>query len=183
MAVNLLPEYERAALRREYYLRLSIVALAFLFFCLIVGIALLVPSYILSSGTRESLEERAALLAKSSSSAVSADIDRKRSEIEARLSVLSGRAGGYPPTAFVEGVARARPSGVKIERLSVVGGAADASFVTVSGIAESREALLSFSRALEKIPLFKKTELPLSDLARSQAIPFTIRMEAASPAL
>ncbi len=178
MAVNLLPEQERAVLRREYYFRLAIVGSAFLFFCLVIGIMLLIPSYILSSGVQESLQERVELLSKSSSASLSAEVDRKRAEIASRLSTLSERAMGYAPTALIEGVVGTRPSGIKMDRLSIVK-SGSGTFVTVSGVASSREALVSFRRTLEKVSLFATVELPLSDLARSQSIPFTLRMEVA----
>lgn len=54
--------------------------------------------------------------------------------------------------------------------------------VLIIGKADSRESLIDFKKSLEVEKTFRNIDLPVSDLAKSKDIKFSLRVTAASPA-
>ena len=172
--INLLPESERKAVRREYLFRLSLVALLLSSFCFLAGGAALLPSYVLSQAKKRSLEGQAAVAQRSAQLTTSAGADKELSTLREQLSFLSSNLRMGVPTQMLFRVLEEAGEHIALSRFSFAESPNDGVTLTLSGTAESRESLVAVSQALKKDPRFAQTNLPVSNLAKSTSVPFTM---------
>lgn len=169
---NLLPQEEKAALRKEYKYREYTVIIGSILALFIAGIASLFPSYILSITKRQTV-----------------DIDRQSLEQQlnrnsgtaagtvARAESLSASLSAIPDeqmTTWLRTIIDARSSGVVLLRFSFVEGAEGALALELQGVSRTRTALQQFERTLQTIPKLTGVKVPIESYTRETNIPFTI---------
>lgn len=171
---NLLPGTERAHVRGERYMRLGVYALLGVLVSILMGGILSLPSFFVAKSRERTLTaQRDALvqlieLKQSSTTGVAIN------EIKARLALLeSARTADSPHNLFVDIITRA-PAGVVIWNYTFMRESEDVVVATLSGRADSREALLSFGDALRQSGTFGSVDIPVASLARSENIPFSL---------
>lgn len=172
---NVLPLSDKIHYKRMRMLRVAIVLSGMAVLVSMVGIATLIPAFMRAQGilsdaqlrvsvteseatteTRETLNARALLL-------------RKQVEALAASNEQDALAVLYAMLA----VADTQGNAIVITRISygIVNGA---NTVVVAGVARTREALDAFGRALKKDPATKTAVIPVSLLAGSEGIEFSI---------
>lgn len=178
--INVLPKERLQNLRSIYFVRLGVVACAFLILSVLFHGALLVPSYLY---LRTSIIEKEAQAA-----ALSAQLGGTEEEIATRAEALKGNAtylarlGNVPsastnirailalnrPDVHITDITFAAPTGTT--------GKAAVGKMVVTGVAETREALRAYNVALSGLPFITKADLPISAYAKESNIQFSITL-------
>lgn len=174
--INILPDHGRATARRIYRLRLvAIVLWAAAIACLIAA-GLLSPAYFRALASEAASRAESAALGEGNVKNKDADelLAAATTYVEAYAPYLSGLSIGERIVAISE----ARPAGITFSRIGYEKGSDS---VRVSGIASTRDALLSFEKSLRTLPHVEAVELPVSDLAKSTQAPFSVSVRFAPP--
>ena len=173
---NLLLEKDKRALRKEYLLRVSIVALTFLFFLFVIGIIFLFPSYFISWTKEDVIRDQLEITKRSI--AVREQEAKVAILIEAKekLNLLTIRNDQLSTASLFEIIVRAKPEGVRLSGLLFREHKEAQNELVVEGVALQRETLLSFKNSLEENEFFEAVNLPISNLAPDKDIDFTIRI-------
>ena len=171
--VNLLPKTEKKNLKISYYTRIVTVLFILLSSVFFVGGALLVPSYFLSKNTAESsqryvqaLEETVGL--------------RERDGVTDEMRALSEKTRllrefgttGYSSELFEE-ILNVKSSKVIIASIAF-SGSGEVAF-SLSGVSEDRASLLSFVGSLKDNQKITGVDIPVSQLAIDEDLPFSIK--------
>lgn len=175
MKLNFLSDLNKKIVFKEYLIRLCIFFFFFFFFSMLCALVFLIPSYFLT-GTKER--------------AISSDHFRimnktqeKGESIESRLiikntinkmNLLSSEVLPVGVYELLEKVLSNKGSVIKINSFFYGGEKGGLKELKISGIAETREGLLSFSKLLKKEKFFEKIEVPIPNLAKYKNLEFTI---------
>lgn len=175
MRHTLLPLQERVMLRREYHIRVTIVFLFMVCVSILVGIASLLPTYI----DAKQLEKD--ILAKSvkGNEEQSADIKEFQKNVARSLSLLDSLDKSKEPTTFsniIYSVINMR-GGLKFSNFSVTKNGTTTYTIQIQGLAPNRTALLNFKTNFEGLSPDNKVDLPVSELAKSSNIQFSIQLK------
>lgn len=175
--MNLLPKIERENLAKGLKLRFVIMFLFLLSASFWVGFISLLPSYFLTSGYFSSNAESAFLLKYKDDESVKSILNLPQ-EINSKLNFLQLILKEQTPASYFSKISNLLPKGVKINSISF---AKDQNFkgkvgtiILISGIAGSRDSLISFTEALEESNLFSLVEVPVSSLTKNRDLPFSI---------
>ncbi len=181
---TLLPEHEMKSLRHEYRTRLFIVALFFISCGIALGIATLIPAYILSSAKEGRAQAEATELFKKNkvSGTAQAEKDLVRSQTIVKKIIVEEGRPMY--SDILQGILAYRSTYISITSLDLsrpteVAGATGTTTpaeIIIQGKSATRESLVAFKKSLEGDKKFLKVELPLSDLAKSKNITFTMKL-------
>lgn len=174
----LLPKEEMRILRREYRVRLSIIVLFFASCAILAGMIGLLPSFAQVRAEKKELLAKFEELEKTrkENGAEQIEKDLLRSQAIAKKILETENDAVY--SSIVEKVIAKRPQQVALSFLDL-GRSEDTATTTlmsVQGKAANREALLEFKKRLESDPAIKSVELPLSDLAKSRNVAFTVKI-------
>ncbi|HEU0080815.1 MAG TPA: hypothetical protein VFQ72_02210 [Candidatus Paceibacterota bacterium] len=174
--LTFLPRTYRIEVEREYRRRVYAVAAWLLALLMLVGAALVLPTYARLSSEKAAAE--AALRAASQSAGGDASlVDTRLADLQDKAKALDDLAARRSLVWAVERVAAAREqAGVSITGLGIKRGGGAGS-ISVSGTASSREALVAFTKALQAEPSFKDVSLPVSALAKSVSLPFSLGID------
>ena len=179
--INLLPPEERGRIKKEYRLRVIAVYTFFIGSAIFVGFILLLPAYFLTNVVVHDAEREATVLENSSEST-------KREEINAKLLLTKERlraiAEGDIRTELyevVQKVAAHRTKAITIRSFSYTRGLTEEqpSSLLISGVADTRDDLLSFTQELQDDDFFEEVVLPVSSLAKDQDIKFDLDIKGA----
>ncbi len=178
--INLLPAAARTRARQEYRRR----ALALWTF-LAAAVAVIASVFLLPTDLMLEQQMAAAHSAESQIQTTLQDpallsSAQEVSASSALLSRISAVAASPRPSAILQLILAARPSGIAVEEISVSTAGAAAS-VNLGGIAATRDALLGYKTALLAIPGVGSADFPVGDLAASSTIAFTIDVHYTPP--
>jgi len=173
---NLLPEEHRKRIRNEYHIRATIIALILLLIVALVGMALLIPSYFLSQSKKNSVREQAVLIERSIELTESRTSFALLRETQSRLKLLSQAQGQVSSIEILTEILSEKGSGIRLSDITIDGVSPSAT-VSLSGSADRRDDLLSLKEALERNDRFSSISLPISDLAKSTDIHFTLTLK------
>lgn len=176
---TLLPEKEIKSLKKEYRTRLFIVLLFFISYAILAGIVSLIPSYVFSyNQEKEALKNLQVLQAdrhergtdtiiKDLSDAQELIKKLKKHEDTVEFSqTISEVIAHKTPEIFLQSFQISQPVDTASSSLSVI----------IQGKSSTREALIAFKKSLEQNPLISKIDLPVSDLAKSKDISFSLNL-------
>jgi hypothetical protein len=172
---NLLREEDKKIVRKEYTLRVIIVALALVFTATLINGAFLLPSYFLIQSKeqnarrhREMAEQLVGLREKNTAASA-------LSETKEIISILSLNESHIQLKDIFEIIVESKPDGVSLNGMFYEKQGSK-NIITITGIALGRENLLSFNKRLEREALFQNVALPISNLASDKNIKFSIRV-------
>lgn len=173
---NLLPKDRNRALRKLYFLRLTVVGVLLLAGIGIVHGVLLLPSYLY---VKDLAKERETLLA-----AVTQRLEgSEEQEIDARVKGLAddaaylGRLGAAPKaSAAVSAILELPRPGITLTGFSFAPSSEGEARMHVSGVAMTRESLRAYEQALKAAAFISSADLPISAYAKERDIDFTIAL-------
>ncbi|MFA6158550.1 MAG: PilN domain-containing protein [Candidatus Paceibacterota bacterium] len=171
-----LPKDYRSEVLREHRTRLVIVCLGMLAAALLLGAILAFPTYLAVSFQKSSMIAEQARSQKELDSRKGDDVTLETKRIKAKLAVLSLEAKHRPVVATLERILAQPRIGVSLAGITLHRDA-DKGVITLQGEAKTRESLVAFSKSLQGEPSFSRVDLPVSSLAKSENIAFTIRIE------
>lgn len=171
--VNLLPRSVVRALVFRYYTRLFTLGCAFIGCAFLISAAFLGPSFILATRAGEAAERYAQAAEESVGLKERSGVSESMRVLNERVSLLD--AGSLYPqsTEIIEAMLKPLPRGVSVTAFAYATGEGAAN-VSVSGVAETRVALLAYAEALRASGQFEGVNVPVSQLALDADIPFSI---------
>lgn len=174
----LLPKEEMKLLRKEYRLRFFIVLLFFVSCAIVVGIIALIPSYL---KTEQELVEAALLrenLLKNQKESGADIIEKDLLQSQILAEKIIEEMDPNVHSEVIEKIISRLPRSVSLTSFQFTreAGTSTPLVGVIQGRAETRESLLGFKKELEKDVAFSLVEVPLSDLAKSRNIFFTINL-------
>ena len=174
MFTFLFDEYKKEA-RSEYFRKLAVLYLSLALVAAIVACALLVPGFALVASKRNALKtaQSAALAEKSAQNQA---IEDEAREVKAKIETLSGLRKNSGVWGAIERLSLKRGTGIALQSI-VIARKDDQNTMTISGMADSRDALVAFSKRLQGEPSFSNINLPVSSLAKSKDIPFSLTID------
>lgn len=177
---KLLTEEEKEKVLREYNFRRGVVILTALIVVIIIGMAGLFPSYVLSRVRQKEVEERVKIAGNTELQEDSSGLRFWLKETNLKLKILDPALDQDRPSDFIESVLAEKSAGVKIVSLewTKVDGKIT---LSISGIAQDRQTLLSFENELNSSGKFVEATLPVSNLAKEKDISFRVKLTPKTP--
>lgn len=174
---KLLPEVQEKKVIKEYEMRIIVVILFALVTVLTIGVGSFFPSYILSIARNKEVIERSKIMAVYSEAGSDEDgVKEWLADTNRKIAILNPRLDKDRPSAFIDQVIEEKIAGIhltsfawtrqpKNNRLSL----------SISGIADTRKALIDFEARIKESGHFADVTLPVSNLAKESNINFQIR--------
>lgn len=176
---TLLPQSEIKSLKREYHTRLFFTLCFFVSCAIIIGIISLLPAYILSYSQEKDLVEKVNILRTKREATGIDKITKELSETSRIIKILNDNKSKSDFSKIILDINKNLPAQVSLNSFQVnrQGEATTTSNeVIIQGKSLTRDALIALKKTLENNPEIKKVELPISDLAKSKDISFSIRL-------
>lgn len=170
--LNLLPHNEMNVVRREYLLRFSSVASVLAGVIIICATVAMFPSYTLVETKNSIVTAQLQSIRSSSVAKNKDDVEKMLADVKTKTTV-SKTLSSYDPSYVVQRIIDTIPKAVIVNGLQYDRGDKGAHKVVVSGVASSRNGLISFVQGLSKAG-FKVSDVPVSDLASDSNIPFSL---------
>lgn len=168
---NLLSQKEKKRFKWEYRFRLIIIILLFCTATFSFGVVLLLPSYFVSQLKEESIVRQSELLKET---IAFREIDISAATLLAtkqKINALTSVQEQVPQTKIIQTIIQNIDENIVVDTFYYKKGE-----MKITGRADSRTALISFSNRLEKEELFNRVDLPISSLARDSDIIFSITL-------
>lgn len=170
--INLIPAEAKKHLLREYWMR-SVTVWFFLWsFALLLGITLLVPSYVLLNLQVKAYSETA-----QTANEKNANFEAVAKELESAsktAATLSEQLVRPSMTEYLTLLKSLESTNVNVARISFSREGDVVGEMTVSGVADSRQALADFRNRMLDSDLIESVNLPISNLAKDKEIPFEL---------
>ncbi|MDQ5893637.1 MAG: hypothetical protein QG640_649 [Patescibacteria group bacterium] len=181
---TLLPDKEIKSLKKEYRTRLFIVAAFFISCGILVGIGSLIPAYIFSyTQEKEALRSLQTLQENRKERGTDVVITDLASA-QVLMDELKKHQDNTEFSQIISEIILRKPTQVSVNsfQLGLSKETASSSLdVIVQGKALTRDSLVNFKKSLEQNPLISKIDLPISDLAKSKDISFTLKLIILTP--
>lgn len=171
---NLLPENLRNRIKKEYRFRLAIVVLLFIILSQISFIIFLFPSWLISFYKEKDFMVKSDEISKTISALDVASTTSFIRTLNEKLLNISD-AMEYPLIIPIyNSILSVRSSSIRLGSMYYTATDSNSAVVTISGISDKRDSLVSFTESLRKIESFSSVDLPISNLAKDKNIDFTI---------
>ncbi len=160
---NVLPQKQKAFIRRLSVVRRASVVLALFSVCCLIATTLLLPSYYFSISKMDFADQRLEAFNAANPQIASENIDATVNDINAKLLLLSKVQSSYQVHAkAIESLLNDRTSGITLSRMTYSEKTTAARTLEVRGTAATRDDLYTFKSKLDADPNFSKTDLPIS---------------------
>jgi len=172
--LKLLPKNQLAKVKREYHLRIATTALFFAFLAIILATAFLMPSYILSVyrvvEIKTDLVTVRNKIIEDNKSNLGPQVKNAKSQLDA-LDTFTSDVYWYGLLSRLIG---SRSAGISINRIAFTRAGEGEGSISFGGVAKTRGALTTLVKNLERQTVFSKINLPVSNLAKSKDIDFSL---------
>ncbi len=145
----------------------------------LAGIISLAPAYVYSYTREKEVLNRLTELQKNREDGGLIAIKKELTDTSAMIKKVKEGDSSIIYSSIVYNIINHKPAGVSINSfdLSSTGATATSTIIVVmQGKANTRESLVTFKDRLTKDPLITKVELPVSDLAKSRDISYSIKI-------
>jgi hypothetical protein len=175
MQHSLLPTRERSILRREYRTRVVIIFCFLLSLAGLIGAATLFPSFLFALNEEKIQLSLLTSLkkGKDENGITQLELDFQRDNI--LIKALAAETKIPRPSVTIQSIVGLRDT-VKLNSIEVDAPTSDSISVVIQGVASNRDTLLAFKTRLEELVPGGGVELPVSDLAKSKDIQFSMRI-------
>jgi hypothetical protein len=180
MRHTLIPIQDRLRIHREYHTRLLIVAASVLSVAVVLGAVGLAPAYLSAwSANSAALASLAAARGSKTDSGLSG-VENSLNGDQKLLAALAAGTGGSKLSVVIQSIAAVRSS-VRIYSLDVSRQGDSTVVATLNGQSPTRDDLLAFKSRLEAIATSTTVDLPLSELAKSTDVYFSMKITQNNP--
>lgn len=178
--INLLPWDRQLAVRREYVIRILVVALIFINVLIVAAGVLLLPTYALLTENINIKKERLASIESTSVSANEAAISARLEALSANITMLTKLEKEQTMSALLRKILAVPHLGVALSGFSFSPkNEKGIRSLSISGVAKTRDDLRSYQLALSSISFVRAANLPVSVYAKDSDIDFTIQVQLA----
>jgi len=167
-------EYKKIALK-EYRFRLFSVWLGLVLVVCTLGAVVSIPSYSISHArTKNANTEHNALTHALKKNPIT--IEKEVTLVHEKLNLITTMADKHTLMSILERILSEKGNGTTITSLNIKRKEAG-TVISISGIAESRDLLVAFSKRLQEEPSFLNVQLPVASLAKSKNVPFNMSFD------
>lgn len=177
--LELLPNPQRKFLKKEYFLRLSAVALSFLLATGILFLVSISPSYFLSVEKEKIVNQEFENKKKPTFAADGEDPQAAVKNSKEMLALLKPANNEFSIKDLIVKIAGKKSSGVKIDGISADYSKNGQYQIFIKGTSKNREFLKSFAENLRAEKGFNGVDLPISNFAKTADIDFNITLKTA----
>jgi hypothetical protein len=174
---TLLPQDFRKDLLKTYHTRLASVISLFLLTLTALGICLFLPTFIFIKSEHSKLISEESALAESISKKNTDDFSKTLSSLKNDIDLISTPDLNVSP--IFKAVESHTLSGIVLQKMSYTTTQPQTFSLSISGVAATRKVLSAFAKELQQEEIFTSVELPISNLAKENLVPFTISIKGA----
>jgi hypothetical protein len=175
---TLIPQKYNQRLTNDYRLRVLTVLFFGLAIATLIGVASLLPSYIISEQSEKDAVTTADEIRKDRESRGVDVLEGESKEANRLTSALIGDSDPASFSGLVNDIAGKRMSGIYITSFMMKSSGTTTLEAVIKGKASTRDSLVNYRRKMVEDTRFTKVDLPISDLAKSKDIPFTLTVSA-----
>ncbi len=176
--INLIPNQEKKKMVKDFYFNLVFVSVCALCVATFIGILALLPAYFFSSSKIRVANNKLELQKNNPAPLFDQETSRIIDDLNTKINLIEdAEKNKFSITdKIINTIFSKKSSSIKITQLSYSREASGVKKVSISGVAPSREVLLSFRKALEGSPSFKSVDLPISNFIKDSNIQFYINL-------
>ena len=170
--INLIPASAKNSLIKEYWMRAVTVWFFLGSAAVLLGIFILVPSYVLTNSQVSAYKDSA-----ESASEKSANYETVSKELERSGKLAAMMKENFALISTSEYITLFRSlegDGIEISQISITRAEKGVEPIMISGVADDRQALAAFRDSVVAQEGVSSVDLPLSNLAKDKDIPFEI---------
>jgi hypothetical protein len=177
--MNLLPGTEKEELKRGLKRRSIIIASLIISVAFILGLIMLLPSYLLTLGnlSKITLKNNSGVASDGTSTEQFLNLP---AEVDSKLKFLQSNNNNLSVANSLSQIIKYLPAGTKLDSISFGNNQTyqgkDGTVILISGIAMSRDSLVKFSTSLKESKLFSSVDMPVSSLTKDKDLPFSINI-------
>lgn len=173
---KLLPTEEKKRLKGEYKTRLFIILFLFIFCAEIVAAVSLLPAFVLSGVKEKSIQAEQLLVDRTLEGGKDLVLEEEIKKAKNQIAQLRVEDPYLSVVDIVKTIVNDKTTAIKIQSFQLNRFDPEQSELRIIGIGQSRESIVAFTSELEKESIFTEVELPVSDLAQSKNISFSVRL-------
>lgn len=175
--INLIPKEEKKKMVKSFYYRLVIVFLFMLGICIFISCILLIPSYVVSSSKYNSAQTKLENQKNEPIPNFDPNTILVIKDLKNKLGLIETNENNQFDISekVINAIIAQKTSKIKILAISYNKEPLTTK-VSLTGVAPSREVLLSFQRALEDDPNLKNVDLPVSNFIKGFDIQFSMTL-------
>lgn len=172
---NLLPHGRQRAIRRDYFIRLSVVIILVVTALSLAAAVLLLPTYVFLAASESAGKAHLASIESALSSSDDSALSAQLSALSRNAAILSALADAPSASSIMRAILAISHPGIILSGF-IYSPATDKSQSTlaISGVAATRDALRNYQLTLQGAPFARSADLPVSAYAKDSAITFTI---------
>jgi hypothetical protein len=172
--INVLPEVGRARARKEYFLRLGTLAGIAVGVSFLLASMALFPIYLAAREKKEIIEKELIVAEDAAKREAESIVGKDIAAAAEALPFLEKKMNALRPSLYMQEILEAQDETILLSRLDFQAGTEPT--IRISGEAARREGLIAFSRRLSQLRGAPRVDLPVSNLAKSEEVPFTITL-------
>lgn len=176
--INLLPNENKIANKKNYLTRLFVVIGAFSFIIIIISFILFLPVFFSLFFEGRDLASQLDFMKKSDVLAETESIHSDLKELNSKLSLYEkNKSEAVVLSALIEKIVYLKTGGIKINNFEYKKDKNKGGSITIDGKSDSRSSLISFKKKMEDDGAFNNISSPLSNLLKDADITFNITIE------
>ena len=172
---NLIPEEEQKKMRAIYRLRLLSIALLVCGVAGFFAVVTLLPSLFVVKVKHNAVVLEVAVLEEKKDGTDIAEVSKALEELSIQTAFLGKQKNTKEVAAALASIIALAPQGILLNRFTYsFAQDTEVKNISLSGVADTRERLVLFARALEEVEWIDKVVVPLANLAGNHNIAFSI---------
>ncbi len=174
---NLLPLSQKINIKKTYHMRLLIVALVSTLLLILVGTTMLIPALIAGVTKEKITREYFATISNVSTREQYENIQKEIADLNQKTTfILENENRGVTVSEIIKNIISHRNKDISLRAFSyeVVIGSTSRRLITISGIAERRQALVLFIENLKADSFYSDVLVPVSNFVKNTDVSFTI---------
>ncbi len=176
---SLLPEFHIRELLKEYRARLAIVTACAFGGVVLFSLALLLPAYVYIRANRSEIMLEHASLSAQRKDLGSQNLEQELIHANTVVREFAEYEHGESMSSVIRSLRDSVVSGIKIENFTIQPLPDKGEYtIVLSGSADTRESLVNFTESLSDNPNYSSVGLPISNLAKSSNIKFSMSFKA-----
>lgn len=177
--MNLLTQEGKKKIKKEYLAHLSVVLLFAVLVLVVLGIAALIPSWVVLNFRQNGFTTTLDLLNRNAPAEEIKALETTARDTGHKLQVLETKNPTPQLSEIIETIVKGRGTGVRLTSLTFLT-QEKRTKLTLQGVAQTRTGLIQFIKTLESNPLFTHVESPLSNLVTEQNASFSLVLDVKS---
>ncbi len=176
--INLIPNQEKKKMTKDFYIRLLSLCFIMLSTCIFLASLLLLPSYFFSSYKNNTAKDKLGMQNSGEIPTFNKEASAIIEDINSKMNILekSNKSKFLVSEKIIQNILLKKPQNIQITQVSYDDHVTAGKKISISGVALSRDALLSFRKSLEDSSMFKTIDLPISNFVKGANIQFYLTL-------